>query len=203
MPVPVPVTVPVVVVAVVVRVEVRLLRQPTLSSKPGSAIRYTQESQFIRRSPLTASSYRSHTRSSSSGSGPMTSAERTSAAGWAAAHSSVWSRTRSGRTPVNRKYGRTTIRRAPSVRHRSRPLGTSGRASDTNAVSTPAYPRPSHSSRAALNTSALASGSVEPRPTSSTVTSAGSQAGRRPPPGAGPGRAAAPGAGPAGGRRCS
>ncbi len=156
--------------------------RPTLSSKPGSAMRYTHESQFIRRSPLTASSYRSHTRSSSSGSGPMTSAERTSTSGCAAAQPSVCCRTRSGRMPVNRKYGRTTIRRAPSRTHRSSPLGTSGAASDTNAVSTPAYPRPSHSSRAALCTSALASGSVEPRPTSSTVTSARSPGVRPEPP---------------------
>ncbi|CAM5502866.1 hypothetical protein SGRIM128S_09643 [Streptomyces griseomycini] len=109
-----------------------------MSSKPGSAIRYTHESQFILRSPFTASSYRSITRSSSSGSGPRSSADRTSVSGCAAAHSSVCRRTRSGRIPVNRKYGRTTILRAPSRAQRSSPLGTSGAASDTNAVSTPA-----------------------------------------------------------------
>ncbi|MEV0478683.1 RNA polymerase sigma factor, partial [Streptomyces prunicolor] len=43
-------------------------------------------------------------------------------------------------------------------------LANARRSDGRRLGSTPAYPRPSHSSRAALCTSALASGSVEPRP---------------------------------------
>ena len=54
-------------------------------------------------SPLDRLLYRSITRSSSSGTGPMTPADRTSISGCASAQPSVCCRTRSGRTPENRK----------------------------------------------------------------------------------------------------
>ncbi len=83
-----------------------------------------------------------------------------------------------------------------ATRHRSRASATSGRASETKAGSTkpsggrrrggrvvrePPRPRPSASRRAALARSALASGSVEPRPTTTTASDGPSGQGRRPP----------------------
>ncbi len=46
--------------------------------------------------------------------------------------------TRSGSTPENKKYGATTMRRAPSLRARSRAAGTDGSASEMNEYSTAA-----------------------------------------------------------------
>ena len=132
---------------------------------------------------------------------PMTSAQRTSSSGCAARTGRPAATMRSGSTPANRKYGSTTMRSAPRRRQRSSAAGTPGSASDDERRLDAREPRPSHSSRATLATSALASGSVDPRPTSTTVGAGALGAGRARRRGAPRAAAAGSGAGRADGRR--
>src|SRR6266704_1965059 len=83
---------------------------------------------------------------------------------------------RATRIPVNRKYGTTAMVVAPRRRQRSSASGTDGGASEMNAGSTSPSPRESWRSRPTLYKSALASGSLDPRPTSTTPSSPGSSA---------------------------
>ncbi len=95
-------------------------------------------SQFILMSPRSASSYRSSTSPVSSAQAPIRPATVTSIPGRPAANSRDWAATRSGSTPGNRKYGATTMRRAPSSTARSRAAGTGGPAREMKQYSMPA-----------------------------------------------------------------
>ena len=72
---------------------------------------------------------------------------------------------------MNRKYGNTTMRRKPSRAARSSAASTRGCATPLNAVSAQPNPMPSHSMRASLAMLELASGSLVPRPTTSSSVS--------------------------------
>src|SRR5439155_23857464 len=109
---------------------------PTFASWPGKAVRYTQQSQFMRAPPAVASRNRSSTSSANRTSPPRCGPTRTSTSGCSIANARACSPIRSTSTPVKRKYGTTAIHFAPSRRARSSAADTPGGASDTKAAST-------------------------------------------------------------------
>ena len=166
------VSVPVVVVRAVVMVVadrvvgvvVRASAGAHLVGEAGHRTRYPQVSQFIRMSPAQRLRVAFPDQVREGSQSPITSATRTSRSGWAAAESADWATIRSGSTPANRKYGAhddpPRAERGAGAPASPAPTEAPGRRSRLDAR----VAAPSQSSRATFATSALASGSVEPRP---------------------------------------